>query len=291
MLTIQRLRHAYPDGTLALDGVDLTIGQGLFGLLGPNGAGKSTLMRILATVQRAQGPAEVRLDDIDVLEEPARLRRVLGYLPQDFGVYPGIGVQRMLDHLALLKGIVDRRERRDLVEALLQQVNLYDARDKALAGLSGGMRQRFGLAQALIGQPRLIIVDEPTAGLDPEERFRCLDLLAAVADRAVVILSTHLVADVEALCSQVAILASGRVVMTGSPGTLVGSLAGRVWRKEVDRDEAAALASGGRLLSSRLVSGRIVVNVLSDLSPAPGFAAVPPTLEDAYFAALTVPRR
>ena len=286
MLIVQRLSHVYPDGTRALSDVELTIGSGMFGLLGPNGAGKSTLMRILATIQRPRGASEVRFDDIDVVREPARLRRVLGYLPQDFGVYPGISVQRMLDHLAVLKGISERYVRHDMVEALLRQVNLYDARGKALANLSGGMRQRFGLAQALIGRPRLIIVDEPTAGLDPEERFRCLDLLAAMADEAVVILSTHLVADVEALCSKMAILARGQVVMTGAPADLIGSLAGRVWRKEVDRTEAAVLSEGGRLLSSRLVSGRIVVDVLSDTPPGIGFGAVQPTLEDGYFAAL-----
>jgi ABC-type multidrug transport system ATPase subunit len=286
MLTVQRLSHVYAVGTRAISGVDLTVGLGLFGLLGPNGAGKSTLMRILATIQQPCGSAEVRFGDIDVVREAARLRRVLGYLPQDFGTYPGISVQRMLDHFAVLKGIADRHERRDTVEALLRQVTLYDARDRELASLSGGMRRRFGLAQALIGRPRLIIVDEPTAGLDPEERFRCLDLFAEIAEEATVILSTHLVADVEALCTHMAILAGGRVVMTGAPADLVASLAGRVWRKEVDGAEAAALAAGGNLLSSRLVSGPIVANIFSATPPGIDYAAVRPTLGDGYFAAL-----
>ena len=286
MLTIQRLGHVYADGTRALCDVDLAVGVGLFGLLGPNGAGKSTLMRTLATIQQPSDPGEVRFGEIDILREPARLRRVLGYLPQDFGVYPGISVERMMEHLAVLKGIVGRHERREQVETLLRQVNLHEARGKALAELSGGMRQRFGLAQALLGRPRLIIVDEPTAGLDPEERFRCLDLLAAAAEQAVVILSTHLVADVEALCSRMAILAGGRVVMSGAPADLVGSLAGRVWRKEVDRAELAMLESSGSLLSSRLVSGRIVANVFSETPPGPDYKPVQPTLEDGYFAAL-----
>ncbi len=284
MLAVHDLSHVYPDGTQALRSVDLEIGPGMFGLLGPNGAGKSTLMRILATVQQPSQPASIRFEDIDVLNEPMRLKRTLGYLPQDFGVYPHVTVAAMLDHLAVLKGVAGKAERRALVAELLAQVHLSAVRDKPLASLSGGMRQRFGLAQALIGTPRLIIVDEPTAGLDPEERFRALDLLAAAAESAVVILSTHIVADVGALCERMAILAGGRVVTAGSPAGLVNALDGRVWRKQVDRSELPAL--DGRLLSSRLVSGRIVAHVLSDEAPGPGFERIEATLEDGYFAAL-----
>ena len=284
MLVVDRLSHVYADGTRALDGITLKIEPGLFGLLGPNGAGKSTLMRILATVQPPSEAGEMHLDQIDMLAEPLRLRRSLGYLPQEFGVYPHVSAFAMLDHLALLKGVAGRAERRDVVDHLLREVHLYPVRHKALAALSGGMRQRFGLAQALIGAPRLIIVDEPTAGLDPEERFQALDLLAAAAQNAIVILSTHIVADVAALCERMAILAGGRLLTTGSPTALVEALAGRVWRKQVDRSELAELSD--RLLSSRLVSGRIVAHVLSEHIPSAGFAPVEPTLEDGYFAAL-----
>lgn len=285
MLDVRQLDHVYPDGTRALAGVDLAIGPGLFGLLGPNGAGKSTLMRILATVQRPSAAGVMRLDDIDVLAEPLRLRRTLGYLPQEFGVYPRIGVAAMLDHLAVLKGIAGRRARAALVDRLLHQVHLHDMRDKALASLSGGMRQRFGIAQALIGAPRLIIVDEPTAGLDPEERFRALDLLADAAEDAIVILSTHIVADVAALCDRMAVLAGGRLLALGSPAALVARFAGRVWRREIARAALPGIAARHRLLSSRLIGGRLAVHVLADAAPD-GFEPVAATLEDAYFAIL-----
>lgn len=288
MLEITRLSHCYPDGTRALDEVTLSVGTGLFGLLGPNGAGKSTLMRILATVQRPSGGGEVRLGDIDVLAEPMRLRRTLGYLPQDFGAYPRIGAMAMLDHLAVLKGIADRGERRALVESLLARVNLWEARHRPLTAMSGGMRQRFGVAQALIGRPRLIIVDEPTAGLDPGERFRCLDLLASVGDEAVVILSTHLVADAAALCRRVAVLAGGRVLTAGAPADLVVALDGQVWRGEVAREALPELRAAGTLLWAQLVGGRMVAHVRADAPPR-GFAPVRPSLEDAYFAALGGP--
>lgn len=284
MLSVDGLSHTYEIGTCALNDVKLEVGPGLFGLLGPNGAGKSTLMRILATVQRPSVAGHIRLDDIDILAEPMRLRRTLGYLPQDFGVYPGVSVVRMLDHLAVLKGVTHRGERRELVDHLLHQVQLWEARDKLLTNLSGGMRQRFGLAQALIGRPRLVIVDEPTVGLDPEERFRALDLLAAVANDAIVILSTHIVADVAALCERMAILSGGRLLVVGSPAALVEALAGRVWRKQVDRSEIETFRE--RLLSSRLIAGRIVAHILADDAPGPGFELVEPTLEDGYFAAI-----
>ena len=285
MLAVHHLSHAYPDGTRALSNIDLEIPPGMFGLLGPNGAGKSTLMRILATVQRPSEHAEIRFGDTDILGEPMRLKQMLGYLPQDFGVYPHITVSAMMDHLATLKGVAAKGERREMVDQLLEQVHLLTARDRPLASLSGGMRQRFGLAQALIGSPRLIIVDEPTAGLDPGERFRALDLLAAAAEQAVVILSTHIVADVEALCQRMAILARGRIVTADTPADLIDRLDGRVWRKEVDRPELGAL--GSSLLSSRLIAGRIVAHVLADELPGPGYEPVAATLEDGYFAALT----
>src|SRR6201988_1513813 len=220
MLSIKGLTHVYPNGTRALDGVDLEIGKGMFGLLGPNGAGKSTLMRAVATLQTPTA-GEIRFGDIDVVAEPERLRRTLGYLPQDFGVYPRVSAVDLLDHMAVLKGIASRGERKDTVETLLQQVNLWDVRKKALAGYSGGMRQRFGIAQALIGDPSLIIVDEPTAGLDPEERLRFLNLLAAIGESVVVILATHIVEDVSDLCPRMAIIADGRIVREGGPLDLI----------------------------------------------------------------------
>lgn len=285
MLDITRLSHCYPDGTRALDEVSLSIGVGVFGLLGPNGAGKSTLMRCLATVQRPSGGGGIRLGEIDALAEPMRLRRTLGYLPQDFGAYPRISALAMLDHLAVLKGIADRGERRALIEDLLARVNLWEARAKPLTAMSGGMRQRFGVAQALIGRPRLIIVDEPTAGLDPGERFRCLDLLASVGDAAVVILSTHLVADAAALCARVAVFAGGRVLTEGAPADLVAALAGQVWRGEVARETLPDLRGTGSLLWAQLVGGRMIAHVRAETPPR-GFVPIQPSLEDAYFAAL-----
>ena len=289
MLEITGLSHAYPDGTQALSDVSLSVAPGLFGLLGPNGAGKSTLMRILATVQRPSSGGRARLGDIDILGHPAALSRTLGYLPQDFGAYPRISAIAMLDHLAVLKGIADRAERRALVEGLLHQVNLWDARAKPLTAMSGGMRQRFGVAQALIGRPRLVIVDEPTAGLDPEERYRCLDLLAGVGDQAVVILSTHIVADAAALCRQVAILARGRVVTAGAPADLIAGLDGEVWRGETSRADLSHWRASRQLLSAQLVAGRTLVHLRGRTRPAPGFKQIAATLEDAYFAALNNP--
>jgi ABC-2 type transport system ATP-binding protein len=285
VLRIEHLWHTYADGTRALCDVSLDVPTGLFGLLGPNGAGKSTLMRVLATVQRPSGGGRVMLDALDVLAHPAALRRTLGYLPQDFGVYPRITATALLDHLAVLKGIAGRGERRALVEQLLAQVGLWEARGKPLTAMSGGMRQRFGIAQALIGRPRLLIVDEPTAGLDPGERFRCLDLIAGLGDEAVVILSTHIVADAAALCDRVAVLAGGRVLTAGTPADLVAALAGRVWRGEVGRDAVPRLRETGALLWAQLVGGRTVAHVRAERASL-GFTAVGPSLEDAYFAAL-----
>jgi ABC-type multidrug transport system ATPase subunit len=294
MLTISNLTHVYPNGTRALDDVSLTVPRGMFGLLGPNGAGKSTLMRAIATLQIPTAGRIVFEDNgraIDVLREPAELRARLGYLPQDFGVYPRVTALDMLDHLAVLKGVGDRPQRKEVVEALLAQVNLWDARKKALAGFSGGMRQRFGIAQALIGNPRLIIVDEPTAGLDPEERNRFNNLLAEIGENVVVILSTHIVDDVTDLCARMAIIAGGRIVREGVPQELIADLRGRVWRRPVERSELTAFAAEHEVISTRLAAGRTVVHVLADESPGPDFDAAPATLEDVYFATLTAQRR
>jgi len=290
MLSISSLSHVYPNGTRALDDVSLEIPPGLYGLLGPNGAGKSTLMRCIATLQAPTG-GSIRFGDIDVIAQPEALRRTLGYLPQDFGVYPRVSAYDMLDHLAILKGLANRAERRETVEALLNQVNLWPVRKKALAGFSGGMRQRFGIAQALLGQPELIIVDEPTAGLDPEERNRFLNLLAEIGERVVIILSTHIVEDVADLCPRMAILAAGRIIGQGAPGDLVTSLAGRVWGKAVGKDELEDYRSRYTVISSRLFAGRTVIHVLADARPEADFMPVASGLEDVYFSALANTRK
>ena len=290
MLTIKDLVHVYAGGTTALDGVSIDIPRGMFGLLGPNGAGKSTLMRSIATLQTPTR-GTIRFGDIDVIAEPERLRRVLGYLPQDFGVYPRVSAYDMLDHLAILKGLADRGERRAIVEALLSQVNLWAVRKKALAGFSGGMRQRFGIAQALIGQPELVIVDEPTAGLDPEERNRFLNLLAEIGENVVIILSTHIVEDVADLCPRMAIMAAGRIVMQGAPAELIGDLKDRVWRKTIAREDLELAQSAYTVISTRLFAGRTLIHVLADGRPGPEFEPVPGGLEDLYFATLSAARR
>ena len=290
MLKIEKLTHVYSNGTRALDDVSLTVPNGMFGLLGPNGAGKSTLMRTVATLQTPTS-GSVTFDDIDVIHEPEQLRRVLGYLPQDFGVYPRVSAHDMLDHMAILKGIADRRERKIEVERLLVQTNLWDVRKKALAGFSGGMRQRFGIAQALIGAPRLIIVDEPTAGLDPEERNRFLNLLAEIGENVVVILSTHIVEDVADLCPAMAIIAGGKIVKSGAPEALMRELEGKIWTKTVAASELEALKATYTVISTRLYAGRTVAHVLSDTDPGDGFTAHQGGLGDVYFATLHATRR
>lgn len=290
MLHIESLTHVYPNGTRALDDVSLTVPTGMFGLLGPNGAGKSTLMRSIATLQTPTSGA-IRFGDIDVIAQPEKLRRVLGYLPQDFGVYPRVSAYDMLDHMAVLKGLAGGGERKDTVEALLHQVNLWSVRKKALAGFSGGMRQRFGIAQALIGNPQLIIVDEPTAGLDPEERNRFLNLLAEIGESVVVILSTHIVEDVADLCPRMAVLADGRIQLEGSPADLLRKLEGRVWKKTVGKDELEDCRARYQVISTRLFAGRTVIHVLADQSPGDGFEPVQGGLEDVYFSTLTASRR
>jgi len=281
-LEIRNLSKRYANGVQALDRVSLSVPPGMFGLLGPNGAGKSTLMRTLATLQSADA-GQATLGDIDILREPAKVRALLGYLPQDFGVYPKVSALELLDHLARLKGLVDTKARRETVAALLHRVNLHAVRKQKLGGFSGGMRQRFGIAQALLGNPKLVIVDEPTAGLDPEERVRFHNLLADIASDVVVILSTHIVSDVADLCANFAVIDKGRVLLTGDPGVLVAEIAGRIWRKVVTKTEAEALKARGSVVSTRLMAGRTVVRAYGEHAPAAGFEPVEADLEDVYF--------
>jgi len=289
MLEIVNLSHTYANGTVALDDVSLSIPRGMYGLLGPNGAGKSTLMRTVATLQQPTA-GTIRFGDIDVLAEPNRLRRTLGYLPQDFGVYPRVSAYAMLEQLAVLKGITKAGERRGVVEALLDQTNLWAVRNRSIAGFSGGMRQRFGIAQALIGNPELIIVDEPTAGLDPEERNRFLNLLAAIGDNVVVILSTHIVDDVADLCPRMAVLANGRVQLEGRPADLIAATRGKIWKKTIDRSEVDQYQQRFEVISTRLFAGNSIIHVLADERPS-GFEPVEGGLEDVYFSTLATLRR
>lgn len=281
-LSITNLSKTYPNGTQALKNVTLNIPTGMFGLLGPNGAGKSSLMRTIATLQDAD-TGSIMLDSIDVLKDKEAVRRVLGYLPQEFGVYPKVSAEELLTHIATLKGIANPKERKDMVAALLQQTNLYDVRKKYVGGYSGGMKQRFGIAQALLGDPRLIIVDEPTAGLDPAERNRFHNLLSEIGENRVVILSTHIVSDVSDLCRSMAIINKGQVVLTGDPLTVMHSLRGRVWKKMIEKAELKELQAQQQVISSRLFAGKTVVHVLADAAPDGGYEAVDPDLEDVYF--------
>jgi len=285
MLTIRDLSKTYANGVQALKGVTLDIPKGMFGLLGPNGAGKSTLMRTIATLQDADS-GSIRLNAMDVLANKPEARRVLGYLPQEFGVYPKVSAEAMLDHFAVLKGVTASGERKALVEALLKQVNLWDVRKRKLGTFSGGMRQRFGIAQALIGNPQLIIVDEPTAGLDPEERNRFLNLLAEIGENVVVILSTHIVEDVTDLCPRMAIISQGQVRLTGEPAEAIRSLDGRVWRKTIANAAIDDYRNRMTVLSTRLAGGKTILHVLADSLPEGGFDAVSPDLEDVYFGQL-----
>lgn len=287
MLSIRDLTKTYANGVRALDAVTLEIPRGMFGLLGPNGAGKSSLMRTLATLQEADSGSATLEDGagghIDVLRDKDAVRRQLGYLPQDFGVYPRVAAADLLEHFAVLKGLADRRQRRDVVDGLLQQVNLWHVRKQKLGGFSGGMRQRFGIAQALLGSPRLIIVDEPTAGLDPEERNRFLNLLAEIGENVAVILSTHIVEDVTDLCPTMAIMNKGKVLLTGRPADAIAALQDRVWRRQVTKDTLADYEKHHTLLSTRLVAGAPVIHVFSESPPGDGFERVAPDLEDVYF--------
>lgn len=286
MLNINNLSKTYANGVRALDSVSLTIDQGLFGLLGPNGAGKSTLMRTIAALQEPD-QGEILLDGVNIVEEPAHVRSRLGYLPQDFGVYPRIPALDLLDHIAVLKGITNRQERRDQVNALLELTNLHHVRKLAVSTFSGGMKQRFGIAQALLGDPRLIIVDEPTAGLDPEERNRFHNLLSEIGENAVVLLSTHIVDDVRELCPRMAILAAGRVLAEGEPSDLISQLEGRLWCKTVQKASVAGYKASFEVIATRLFAGQTQLRILAKERPEEGFESVSPDLGDVYFSVLS----
>lgn len=282
-LTITNISKTYPNGVRALKDVSLTIGNNMFGLLGPNGAGKSSLMRTIATLQDPDS-GSIDLDGLDVLKNKNEVRRMLGYLPQEFGVYPKLTAIEMLDHLAVLKGVHNASERKQMVEALLQQTNLWDVRKKALSTYSGGMKQRFGIAQALLANPRLIIVDEPTAGLDPAERNRFLNLLASIGREVTVILSTHIVDDVRELCSRMAIIAAGEVLLEGAPNETLAALGGQIWSRVAKSDEELrAMESDLHVISTHLVGGEHEVRVFAPSAPGEGFREVSPGLEDVYF--------
>jgi ABC-type multidrug transport system ATPase subunit len=282
ILKIENLTKTYPNGVKALDNVNIEITNGMFGLLGPNGAGKSSLMRTLATLQEADG-GSVMLNDIDVFKNPTELRKTLGYLPQEFGVYPQITAYQLLDHVAVLKGVSNGKERKELVEHLLQKVNLFAKKHEKVKGFSGGMKQRVGIAQALIGNPQLIIVDEPTAGLDPGERNRFHNLLADVAEDVIIILSTHIVDDVTELCANMAIMNQGSMVYKGTPQAVINELNGKVWQKIIKRNEVAEYKTNYTVISDKMVAGKPLIHVLADSNPGNGFESVQPDLEDVFF--------
>lgn len=285
-LVIRNLSKTYPNGVHALKDVNLTIRQGMFGLLGPNGAGKSTLMRTIATLQEPDS-GEIMLGNLSVLTQKDEVRRTLGYLPQEFGVYPKVTALLLLDHLAVLKGVTNKGERRALVESLLHKTNLWEHRNRNLGGYSGGMRQRFGIAQALLANPKLIIVDEPTAGLDPAERNRFHNLLGELGESAVVILSTHIVDDVKELCTDMAVINLGRILMQGNPMEAIESLRGKVWRRRVRKEELQSFKEQYRVISDKLIAGQPQIHVLSDSLPGEGFESVEPDLEDVYFSLIS----
>jgi len=283
-LKITNLSKTYPNGVQALKNVDLTIPTGMFGLLGPNGAGKSTLMRTIATLQEADS-GSIMVDGMDVLKQKDDVRKQLGYLPQEFGVYPKISAEMMLDHFAELKGIIDKKERKELVKALLEQTNLYHVRKKNLSGYSGGMKQRFGIAQALIGNPKLIIVDEPTAGLDPAERNRFHNLLSEIGENIIVILSTHIVDDVSDLCKNMAIINEGELLLQGEPSELIKNVKGKIWEKVIEKNELKEHQEKYNIISTRLFTGKIIIHAFSDTNPD-SFEMVAPSLEDVYFSSI-----
>ena len=284
-LHIRGVSKTYPNGVQALKDVTLTIPSGMYGLLGPNGSGKSTLMRTIATLQEPD-EGSIRLGDIDVLNQKDEVRKTLGYLPQEFGVYPKVSAEALLDHFAILKGIIDKRPRQAVVEALLHQVNLWDVRKKNLGGYSGGMKQRFGVAVALLGNPKLMIVDEPTAGLDPAERVRFLNLLSELGESSVVLLSTHIVEDVSELCTRMAIIDRGEILLEAEPLRAVDDLRGRIWRRVISKAELAELEQQHAVISTKLLAGRTVARIRSEGSPGPGFEAAEPDLEDVYFSTM-----
>jgi len=284
-LSIRGLSKTYSNGVRALQDVNLEIGAGMFGLLGPNGAGKSTLMRTISTLQEPD-QGEIRFGEVDVLREKMAVRRRLGYLPQEFGTYPKVSAQNLLDHFAVLQGIRSRSERKQTVERLLQLTNLYEVRKKSLGGFSGGMKQRFGIAQALLGNPDLIIVDEPTAGLDPEERVRFHNLLSEIGEEVVVILSTHIVSDVSDLCNDMAVINKGEVLLHTKPREAIDLLTGKIWSKLIDKSELEAHRGRHAVISSRLLMGRTLIHAYSEVDPGDGFSAEEPDLEDVYFSAI-----
>jgi ABC-type multidrug transport system ATPase subunit len=285
-LVIRHLSKSYPNGTQALKDVSLDVPPGMFGLLGRNGAGKSTLMRILATLQEPDS-GSVTLGDLDVLRQKDRVRETLGYLPQSFGFHPRVSAERLLEHFAVLKGLVEPGPRRDVVDALLRRTNLWEVRRHRVGTFSGGMRQRLGVAVALLGNPKLIIVDEPTAGLDPEERVRFLNLLSEIGEASAVILSTHIVEDVEELCSRLAIIDRGEILLEAEPSQAVAQLRGRIWRRTVSRDELPALERALPVISTKLMAGRMLAHVYAEASPGPAFEAVEPDMKDVYFSVMT----
>jgi len=284
-LIIKDLSKTYPNGVKALNGINLEITNGMFGLLGANGAGKSSLMRTIASLQEPSS-GSISFNDTDIVKEPNEVRKQLGYLPQEFGVYPKISAEKLLNHMAILKGILDKKERKEQVTALLQQVNLYQHRKKAVYTFSGGMRQRFGIAQALLANPQLIIVDEPTAGLDPEESNRFLNLLSEIGENVIVILSTHIVEDVRNLCPKMAILSNGEIISEGNPTKLVASIDGKIWTKIIPKADIDIYKKAFQVISTKLVSGETQIRVLSDKKPEAGFAMITPNLEDYYFSTL-----
>jgi len=281
-LKITDLSKTYSNGVQALKNVSLTIGSGMFGLLGPNGAGKSSLMRTIATLQEPD-TGSITFNELDVLTQKEEVRKILGYLPQEFGVYPKISAEVLLDHLAVLKGITNKKERKELTKALLHKTNLYDARKKNLGGYSGGMKQRFGIAQALLSNPKLIIVDEPTAGLDPAERNRFHNLLSELGENTVVILSTHIVDDVKELCTNMAIINKGEVLLQGNPLTAIDEIAGKVWRKTIEKGELESYKNSFNVITERMIAGKPLIHVFSEAQPDPSFQSVEADLEDVYF--------
>jgi ABC-2 type transport system ATP-binding protein len=284
-LQIRGVSKSYANGVQALRDVSLTIPAGMYGLLGPNGAGKSTLMRILATLQEPDA-GSIRLGDLDVVRQKTEVRQTLGYLPQEFGVYPKVSAEELLDHFAILKGIPDRKARREVVEALLRQTNLWEVRRQKLGGYSGGMRQRFGVAVALLGNPRLLIVDEPTAGLDPAERVRFLNLLSELGENSAVILSTHIVEDVSELCTRMAIIDRGEILLEAEPLGAIEEMRGRIWRSVVEKSALAEVERAHAVISTRLLAGRTVVRVYGEAAPGPGFEPAEPDLQDVYFSTM-----
>ena len=284
-LIINNLSKTYTNGVQALKDLSLEIPKGMFGLLGPNGAGKSTLMRTIATLQEADNGA-IDFNGINVLTQKQDVRKILGYLPQQFGVYPKISAQTLLDHFAALKGISNKKDRKEVVESLLHKTNLYESRSKNIGGFSGGMKQRFGIAQALIGSPQLIIVDEPTSGLDPTERNRFHDLLSEIGENIIVILSTHIVEDVSDLCSNMAIINRGELKLAGKPSQLIDNLNGKIWEKRIEKSSIQDYKTKHNVISSRLFAGKPLIKVLTDKIPDSEFASVAPNLEDVYFSTI-----